>query len=436
MRKRVALACCLLAFARPGAGQDIVPTRLTLAEALSLAAERNPEFAAARNAIEIAEADRQQAARRPNPALTVDSAGYPRLEPNPPIATEQGSSELTVRFDQELALRGRRRLRIEAAEAGIDQARFASRNRLRQLELAVKRAYMQAALAAADRAVAQASLEEIDKVLGVTRARFDEGEISGAEFRRLQVERLRFVDDVFAAELAFRNARSELLALLGAADLTQQIEIAEPLAPPPAGGAPLGVAPPAVERSTLVARALEARPDVLAARQEVRRAESETRLQRALRAPNPTVGAGYRRDFGANALVFGVTIPVPLFNSLNAGGVERAAAELRRAANEAAAAELTVRLNVQQASNAVDINRERIAYIEREYLTPARESREIVLASYRLGAVNLIDFLDAQRAYRDTVRTYNRALYEGRISTFELEAAVGGSEPPGVTRND
>ncbi len=34
------------------------------------------------------------------------------------------------------------------------------------------------------------------------------------ELRRMQVERLRFVDDVFAAELALRNARGALLVLM------------------------------------------------------------------------------------------------------------------------------------------------------------------------------------------------------------------------------
>ena len=36
--------------------------------------------------------------------------------------------------------------------------------------------------------------------------------------RRLQVERLRFVEDVFAADLALKNARSALLALLDELD--------------------------------------------------------------------------------------------------------------------------------------------------------------------------------------------------------------------------
>ena len=87
-----------------------------------------------------------------------------------------------------------------------------------------------------------------------------------------------------------------------------------------------------------------------------------------------------------------------------------------------------MRLDVQRALNAVDTNRARVEYIEREYLTNAQESRDIVLASYRLGVANLIDFLDAQRAFRDTQRIYNRALFDQRVSLFELAAAVGRPE--------
>ena len=111
----------------------------------------------------------------------------------------------------------------------------------------------------------------------------------------------------------------------------------------------------------------------------------------------------------------------------------RADAERRQAANLAAAAATTVLLDVQQAINAADVSRARVQYIEREYLTPARESRDIVLASYRLGSADLIDFLDAQRAFRDTLRTYNRALYDQRVSLFQLASATGGASAQ-VTR--
>jgi cobalt-zinc-cadmium efflux system outer membrane protein len=231
------------------------------------------------------------------------------------------------------------------------------------------------------------------------------------------------VDDVFAAELALRNARSALLTLLNVADLGRTFDVVEPLDitnPATPALTPVNIA---LDGSPLIAQAITLRPDVAATQRELARTDTETRLQRALRTPNVTVGGGYRRDFGTNAVVFGATVPLPLFNR-NQGGVARAEAERRQAANHALVIEAGVRLEVQQALNAVAINRERVEYIQREHLTNARESRDIVEASYRLGAADLIDFLDAQRAFRDTLRTYNRALYEQRVSLFELAAAA------------
>ena len=86
-------------------------------------------------------------------------------------------------------------------------------------------------------------------------------------------------------------------------------------------------------------------------------------------------------------------------------------------------------LEVQKAYNAVRVNQERVRYIEGEYLQKSEQSRQIVTASYRLGEANLIDFLDAERAYRETRRIHNQALYEYRISLYELAAAVGEEFP-------
>lgn len=428
MKKALPFATAFLLFGFGPAlrAQDAqIPQKLTLADALRLAAERNPEFAAARNAVEVAEAQRLDASQRPNPALTFESEGYPLFDnPRPPFASNQ---TLTLRFDQEIETAGRRRLRTQVADVGVEVTRAQSTDVLRRLELDVRRAYLQAVLAKADRDVASAALGEIDRVITLNRARFEKGEISGGELRRIQVERLKFIDDVFGAELALKNARSALLALLNVADLGYEFDTVESLTDGrPSAGEPLTVSglPLLLDRATLRQQALANRPDIAAARGELTRADTETRLQRALRTPNLTVGGGYQRDFGSNAVVFGATVPLPLFNR-NAGGVARAQAERRLAESRSAAVTAAIALDVQQAVNAVEINRARVQYIEREYLKNARESRDIVLASYRVGTADLIDFLDAQRAFRDTLRTYNRALYEERISTFELAAAVG-----------
>jgi cobalt-zinc-cadmium efflux system outer membrane protein len=80
---------------------------------------------------------------------------------------------------------------------------------------------------------------------------------------------------------------------------------------------------------------------------------------------------------------------------------------------------------VQQAANALEVSRARVAYIEREFLDNAAQSVAIARNSYQLGAATLIDLLDAQRTWRETRRTYNRALYDLRISQFQLDAAIG-----------
>jgi len=419
-----ALSVTTAAYAR---GQDlVVPARMTLEEALRLANERNPNLAAARNTVEMAEAQRIDARLRPNPAVTFESAGYPLFEsPRPSFGNNQ---ELTFRFDQEIELAGRRGLRTQAAETGVSAAEAAFQDQKRRLDFEVRRGYFSVVLAKADLEVAKAALDEIDKVISLNRARYEQGEISGGEVRRIQVERLKFVDDQFAAELALRNARSALLSLFNAPNLSVEFDVVETLNVPGTTGTGAAVAAQAIDATALRTQALNLRPDLLAAQQQVQRADTETRLQRALRTPNITLGGGYRRDFGTNAVVFGVTVPLPLSNR-NQGGVARAEAERRQAANLATATAAGVLLEVQQAVNAVDVSRARVAYIEREYLTPSRESRDIVLASYRLGTADLIDFLDAQRAFRDTLRTYNRALYEQRLGLFQLAAATGGASP-------
>ena len=427
-RAELAFSSCLVfAIVGHAAAQSAIPQKLALADAVRIAAERNPTFAAARDAVEAAEGDRLGAGQRLNPAFTVESVGRPLFQQAPII----DDHEYVFRVDQEIETGGRRRLRTTAAAAAVEVARARARDELRRLELDVRRAYFQVVLANVDSEVARASLDEIDRVIGLNRARFAQGEISGGEVRRLQVERLRFVDDAFAAELALRNARAALLAQMGIRDLGQVFDVVEPLAVPPGDvpGLPAAVSASAsgqVSLDVARAQAVQDRPDLAATRHEIARADTETRLQRALRTPNVTVGGGYSHLGGLNTVAFGVTVPLPLFNR-NQGGLARAEAERQQAENRAAATEIAVLLDVQQAANAVEIARQRVQYIEREYLSNARESRDIVQASYRLGAADLIDYLDAQRAFRDTARTYNRALYDLRVSQFQLEAAVGAT---------
>jgi outer membrane protein, heavy metal efflux system len=405
---------------------DAVPARLSLADAIRLAEQRNPTLDAARQQVLVAEAGMAAAKRWPNPLASIESAGYNAK------STPYGfwdRQELTIQVGQEFELGDRRRLRGEAAGAAAAASRAALDNRRRQLRVDVQRVYFQLVLARLDAEQARASLAGIDQVITVSRSRYKQGEVSGGELRRLEVERLKFSEDALQAELATRSSSSALLALLGAPRLDQPLEPTDTLASPGARTEGVAAPPPpepgaASSAGALTSQALASRADITAARQEQARAEAELGLQRALRTPNLSVTGGYRRDFGASGLVLGVAVPLPVFDR-NAAGVTRAEAEQRLAGSLLREREVAVSLDVQQAFDLVEISRERVASIERDYLQKAREARDAVLAAYRAGESDLLDYLDAQRAYRDVQRIYNRALFDRRLSLLELDAAVG-----------
>ena len=406
-----------------------VPPELTLADALHIAESANPAFRAARNLVGMAEADASDAGSRPNPVVAMEGEGYSAFTPRQ--RSFWNDQALTLRLTQEIETAGRRGHRVRAADAGIEVARSEVADARRRLHLEIGRAYFRLALAQADRATAAAAREELEQVIALTEARFAAGEVAGIELRRLQVERLNFVDRVFAIDLAVSNARVTLLGLLGAADLTQPVAAVDPLPAPPlldAEGRLLATtAGVSVELDRLRADAAAGRPDLTAARRARERAETEIELQRARRMPNVTAGWGYRRRFGTHAMDFEVGIPVPLFGSLNPGGVQRADAAHRRAEALESAAVVAVDVELQQAVNAVEINARRVRYLEEQYIRSVEETRDIVRASYEFGESALIDFLDAQREFLATQQVHNQALYDLRISLIELAAAVGVS---------
>ena len=418
---RAFLACGLLlsGASRLLAQDSVVPARLSLEDALRIAEARNPQLVFAQQGVVASDADVMGAGKRPNPAFTFSSEGIPLSQQNG--APFLDSQELAFGVQQEFEPGGRRRLRTEQAQRGADASRASVRDAFRQLRFEVRRAYMQVVLARADDEVAHTTIEEIDRVLALNRIRYEQGELSGVELRRLQVERFRFADDVFVAELALKNTRSALLALLNLRPLDQTFETVDDLLPTSIA-ATIGAPPEAMDSPIDVA--LASRPDLDVARRERERADAGLRLQSALGTPSFFVGAGLKRDFGMMGWIFTFGVPLPIFNR-NQAGVARADAEKQQATAQLAAVETQISLEVQEALNAVDVTRRRISYVEGEYLKSAREARDIVLASYRSGAATLIDYLDAERALREALRTQNRARFDYRISLFQYEAALG-----------
>lgn len=383
------------------------PRTLTLADALQIAGEQNPGLLAEMTARHIARGDAATAALLPNPQLLLRSEGF------------RGGSfldqqELLFEVSQEIQTAGKRSKRMAVAGANLRATEANVDNTARLLRFSVKRVYFQIVLAKADLAVARDLLADFDRTIRSKEEQFRLGEVAGVELRRVQVERFRLFDDMVAEELNLKQAKATLLTLLGFHDSTVEFDVTEQLAK----GEPVG------SLSRLRAEAMQSRPDLKAQHERILWAREQTKLEQARRFPDLFPFVGYKRNFSENSVLFGVAAPLPLFNR-NQGGIVRALAEEDRESLHFRRLETQALLEVDQAFNRFESERRRLEGLKTEYLPKVRESREIVAAAHKLGAIDLTTLLDAQRTFREVQRRYHRSLYELSIARFQLEAAVG-----------
>jgi len=413
------LLVVILSSSRLQAQDSAIPSRLTLEEAIRLAVTRNPSLAAVKNGVEALEGDSVAASQRLNPAVSLQEEDFP-IRANP--GRFFGTQEITLRFDYEIERAGRRQLRTKSAQQAVEAQQFTYQDQVRRIELEVKRAVSSIILAKLNLETSRAILEQAERMISLNRVRLKQGDISALDLNRIEVEKLRFQEDVFQADLMLRNSKNSLLALLNAPDLSQDVDVAGTL--PVTDRISEAGLPPRASLDELFRIAWQKRSDIASALRQKAQADTETRLQRAMRSPNVTIGGGYKRSGIDNSFVVGATLPLQMFNR-NEGGILRADAEQKRSANLEAALQKKIQLEVQQAYNAAEINRQRVEYIRTQHLGKAEDTSRVTLTSYNLGGATLMDYLDAQRTYRDALRIYNQALFDERISLYELASAIG-----------
>ena len=269
----------------------------------------NGELAAVRIEIERARARLRQAGLRPNPTLDFEQTTG-RFTGAP------GESEISVGLAVPLELGGKRRRRIELAQAEFEAVEAEVADRERRLTNEVRAFYVEALAALRE----LGTLEELNNLdLQTTRfvqARVNEGETAPIELNQLRVEvdRLRSRRALVEGRLQATLLRLKSLTGIPAAEL---LRLREDIASPP-----LPTPPASVE--TAIDIALRTRPDLRLARLNEEVAQAGLRLARAQGVPDVTpftkysygrsvfddtpVGVLRDRD---KLLTFGVSVGIP-----------------------------------------------------------------------------------------------------------------------------
>ena len=373
---------------------------LTLDQALALALDRQPEFAAARREIEAADGLLDQAGRLPNPML---SGSVEDLR--------GGSRTSAFQISQLIELGGKREARRRAAERGQDGARAFVEARALALRAAVAAAFWDALAARRRRQLAEESAALAREALDVVARRVAAGKVSPVDETRARLALGAVEIETRQAAQDSEAARARLAALLALAPA----ELGEPdgeLTLPPAGPAPARLA-------ELVDAAPEARHDAA-------RREAQVDIERSRAVPDVNVGLGLQRnnELGRNQALVGLSIPLPVFDR-NQGLLREALARADQGRDLVRATALRVEGEARVAAALLDSARRQAALIDDSLLPDARSARDAATLGFSLGRFGVLDVLDAQRTLFQVRAQQLRALADARRAAAELERLLG-----------
>jgi cobalt-zinc-cadmium efflux system outer membrane protein len=174
------------------------------------------------------------------------------------------------------------------------------------------------------------------------------------------------------------------------------------------------------------AQAIAQHPAVRRLSQLAEQARHTVRLERESRIPNISVMGSYHREAGDESLTAGLSVPLPLWYRRQGeiqtalGAKQRADAERLRAQNE-------LEQEITQHAQEVRTAQDQLQVFETGLLKQAEQTLTVARTSFRHGAATLLDVLDAQRVYRQTLLEYAQARADLSIALARLERVLGTS---------
>jgi len=423
----------------PAPTNSLASNELTLTQAVAIALANNPEIAATRYDAVAAREQSRQAVGAARPSLHA-LGGYnrylnsQRLIParqnnEPGVFTENLFSGDLV-LTQPLFTGGRLQNEIRAAEL-LSQASEHQLGRTRQ-QVVFDVSSLYYGILASRHVVEslkfsqQALREHLKQVEALTAAE------KAADVDRLRIE-VRLADikqKILQAENNEALQRHALAALMG--NMTQPIDLKV--------GGELAVPPQTVRVSTedALAKAMQRRPDYLAARSSLDAQEKTLAANRAAHWPTLAVEADYggrwatdptdhpngTRD-AADAGWIGIVIDVPIFEGGRIDArVNEQRARLAASQERMRKLELQVRLEVETAVLTLSASHERLQAMQKA-IEQAEESLRIEQKKYDVGRGAIVDVLDAQAALSESQTTYYQTLADYNTAAAQLRLATG-----------
>ena len=398
------------------------PEGLTLDQAIERLVHENLALRARLLELPQAEADILTASLRANPLLYVDSqlipyGNYSTQRPGGPL-----QYDINITYPLDVTHKRQARTVVARRAKQVLEAQYQDAVRLQIDNLYT--AFSDVLGARETIRFAEAARQGLGILLDRTRRMYEKGTRTIAEVSRIEAlyeaAEVELMDAREASQATKRNL-GVLLNMPGPQAEAMEIRgtIHDPFPTPP----------PVNE---LIRLAFDGRPDVVAFRLGVQRAEADTRLARANRVSDVYLlyqpytfqnNAPFDKQ-SATSWALGVTVPLPLYNR-NQGNIQRARVNVAQSQVELAEREQQVVNEVRQAEREYALTRAAVHRIEGKLIPAATRVRDDAYRLYIQGEEEAIIYLNAQREFNEASRQYRDMLVRHRRSMLRLNTAVG-----------
>lgn len=379
----------------------------------------NPTLKAAQLSIDESKAAEITAYLRPNPDLTLLADGT-QLVPSQGIYRPVSGTDYSPSISYLHERQGKRELRLEGAKKSTGIAAASLLDQERGLLFTLRSAYIQVLQAKAFLENAKTNLDYWDRELGVDRTRLAAGDIAQVDLNQLVLQRVQFESDFQTATVNLRTAKIQLLMLMNDRtpidrfDVSGPYEFSENLMP--------------LEQFRNIA--LATRPDLKVATENVELAKNAHQLAISNGSTDPTYSVWYTKNpsfanvYDNQTIGFSISIPLRIFDR-NQGEKERTEIDIRRNQRLQDAASAQVFNDVDSAYVTILSTINLLRPYRDTYLKLAADVRDTKSFAFRNGGASLLDYLDAEKTYRDMKLAYLNLIGSYLTAAAQMNQAVG-----------
>jgi len=314
----------------------------------------------------------------------------------------------------------KRELRLKSAKEGTGITQSQHIDLERNLIFGLRSAFVQTLQAKAVLQLAKADLEYYDKIIEISRTRFNAGDLAKIDLARIELQRVQYESEWEIAIVNLRTQKIQLLLLLDDRTPVDQFDIT--------GAFDLGPDLQPLDEYHQVA--LDNRPDLRAAVQTIEQSQTNHKLAEANGSTDPTYSAWYTHNSsnnnpnGIQTLGVSVQIPLRIFDK-NQGEKKRTLIDIDKSTQAAEAAKAQVFSDVDSAYELVRSNIALIKPYKAQYLDQSIYVRDTVTFAYEHGGASLMDFLNAQSDYRVVQLAYLQLIGAYMTAAGQMNLAVG-----------